>query len=134
MPSSPAATLAAAGRRGDWARVAALAGAALAAAPAGRHLDARQAEAAVWLGIAQGRLGQEDGLEQGGDPAVRYRERMADPADRALLELATLPAPPDAAVERLATAAGSFAGAIRAGLTALPRIGAAAPVRTASAR
>ena len=134
ITSNPQAALAAAGRRGDWAGVAALAGAALAAAPAGGPLDAGQTAAAVWLAIAQGRLGQEGGLEQGGDAAARYRERIEDPAERALLDLATLPAPPNAAAEQLATAAGSFAGAIHAGLAALPRIGAAAPVRTAFAR
>ncbi|MGD9512286.1 MAG: hypothetical protein AB7X49_27480, partial [Geminicoccaceae bacterium] len=131
MPPDPRAELAAAERAGDWPRVAALAEAALASASPDRPLTADQAENLLWLAIAQGRLGRE---AQAATLASRYRDRIAGPAERALLALATLPAPAEDDPGQLAAAAAGFAGAIRAGLAALPRLDRAPPVRTASAR
>jgi hypothetical protein len=108
-----------------------LAGAELADVSPDQPLPTDQAEAAVWLGLAQRKLGR---TAEAADVAARYRDRIEVPADRALLELAVLADPPLAPAEHLATAATSYATAIRDGLAALPRIGGAAPVRTASAR
>lgn len=118
-------------RRGDWQEITTLAGAELAGASPDQPLPADQAEAAVWLGLAQRKLGR---AAEAADVATRYLGRIDDPAGRALLELAVLADPPAVAAESLATAAAGYATAIRASLAALPRIGGAAPIRTASAR
>ena len=118
-------------RRGDWQEIATLAGAELAGANPDQPLLVDQAEAAVWLGLAQRKLGR---AAEAADVATRYLGRIDDPTERALLELAVLVDPPAVAAESLATAAASYATAIRASLAALPRIGGAAPIRTASAR
>ncbi len=117
-------------RRGDWQEITTLAGAELAGASPDQPLPADQAEAAVWLGLAQRKLGR---AAEAADVATRYLGRIDDPTERALLELAVLADPPAVPAESLATAATGYATAIRDGLAALPRLS-AAPVRTASAR
>ena len=118
--------------RGDWREVAQTAGADLAAAGGSAGLSPAQAEAAIWLGLAQSQLGHAAGAAGVAD---RYAGRLDDPQDAALLRLAALPAPTDGPSGRPATGVAEFAAAIRAALSSLPALARSSDViRTASAR
>jgi hypothetical protein len=122
----------AAWRQGDWAEVARLAGADLAAAGGSGPLDPAGAEAATWLGLAQERLGYADAAVS---TAARYAPRIEDRQSTALLRLATV-APPTASGKSLPATMAAFGSAVRVELGALPSLAAdssaGTAVRTAS--
>lgn len=118
-------------RGGDWQEVAQTAGADLAATGGGAALSPALADAAVWLGLAQSRLGR---ANEAAAVAARYAARIDDRQGPALLRLATLA---DGAGST-PVAAARFAAAIRAELASLPPLAAGnepdPSVRSASAR
>ena len=117
--------------QGDWSELARRTGAELAAVGEAAELDPLQAAAAVWLGLAQARLGQADAAAA---VAVRYAERIRTPQLAGLLRLATMTA---TGQDADGTMAGRFAAALRGELAALGPVAAASAsggIRTASAR
>ncbi len=120
----------AAWRRDDWQALAALAETGLAEAHDGQPLNDDQANAAVWLGLAQTRLGR---VRDADAMAGRYADRLAGRPEQPLLELAVLTPPVDGQADELTAATGVFDAKIRNGLAALPQLAVAEPVKTASA-
>jgi hypothetical protein len=117
-----------ASHRVDWQEVARTAGADLTATGDSTTLSPAQADAAIWLGLAQSRLGH---VAEAAAVADRYAARLDDQQGAALLRLATLPAPSG----KPAAGAAELAAAIRAELGSLSAPGASsAAVRTASVR
>ena len=110
--------------RGDWQEIARTAGADLAAADGVATLAPVQAEAAIWLGLAQARMGR-------GPEAQAVVERYA----------ARIPSRPQAALLRLAALSVDPAGAtdlgprLRTELAELPGLAAGSDgIKSASAR
>ena len=98
------------------------AGADLTAAAGSAALSPAQADAAIWLGLAQTRLGRAEAARA---VAARFGTLIAATDQAALLRLATMAAEPT----------DGLAAAIRADLAVLPALAAdQAAVRTASAR
>jgi hypothetical protein len=117
--------------QGDWSELARRTGAELAAAGDAAELDPSQAAAAVWLGLAQARLGQ---TEAAATVAARYVARIRAPQLAGLLRLATMTA---AGQDGDGATAGRFAAALRNELASLGPVAATSTggrLRTASAR
>jgi hypothetical protein len=81
---------------GDWQEIARTAGADLAAADGVAILDPAQAEAAIWLGLAQARMGREPEARAA---AETYAARIASRPQAALLRLAALSGDPAGATD-----------------------------------